>query len=70
AYHAGLLAGAPRRATFEWVLDDTDTACAECADNALAGPVRNGARYPTGQRHPPAHDGCRCTLRRPGGPDS
>ena len=62
AYHAGLLAGVGRSATLSWVLDDEGSACTECADNALAGPVTRGERYPTGHRHPPAHDGCRCTL--------
>ena len=62
AFHAGLLAGVGRAARLRWSLDDVDTACPECADNALAGPVTRGERYPTGHRHPPAHDGCRCTL--------
>lgn len=63
AYHAGLLAGVAKGSLLEWVLDDVDGACPECADNALAGPVVRGDRYPTGHRHPPAHDGCRCLLR-------
>ena len=45
-----------------WSLDDAEGACPECDDNALAGPVPRGDRYPTGHRHPPAHDGCRCLL--------
>ncbi|MBL8778357.1 MAG: DivIVA domain-containing protein [Acidimicrobiales bacterium] len=62
AFHAGLLAGVGRSAALVWALDDEDAACPECADNALAGPVGRGHRFPTGHRHPPAHDGCRCTL--------
>ena len=68
AFHAGLLAGVGRSATLRWVLDDEGSACTECADNALAGPVTRGERYPTGHRHPPAHDGCRCTLQVTEGP--
>ncbi|HMQ26475.1 MAG TPA: hypothetical protein PKA98_10850, partial [Acidimicrobiales bacterium] len=63
AYHAGLLAGGAKGAALVWVLDDVDAASPECADNALAGPVARGDRYPAPHRHPPAHDGCRCLLR-------
>ncbi len=69
AYHAGLLAGVAKGHTLRWVLDDADAACPECADNALAGPVARGDAYPTGHRHPPAHDGCRCALRPVAEPD-
>ncbi len=62
AYHAGLLAGVGKGSRLVWSLDDADGACPECDDNALAGPVPRGDRYPTGHRHPPAHDGCRCLL--------
>ena len=62
AFHAGLLAGVRPSTALVWSLDDEDAACPECADNALAGPVTRGQRFPTGHRHPPAHDGCRCTL--------
>ena len=62
AYHAGLLAGVAKGRALAWAPEDDD-ACPECGDNALAGPVARGARYPTGHRHPPAHDGCRCVLR-------
>ncbi len=69
AYHAGLLAGVAKGRTLRWVLDDADAACPECADNALAGAVVRGDAYPTGHRHPPAHDGCRCTLRPEADPE-
>ncbi|MGH9064781.1 MAG: hypothetical protein ACRD0L_12560, partial [Acidimicrobiales bacterium] len=45
-----------------WIVDDEGGPCPDCDDNALAGPQEPGARYPTGQTHPPAHPGCRCLL--------
>lgn len=35
--------------------------CPDCDDNALE-PTVKGSDFPTGQRHPPAHPGCRCLL--------
>ncbi len=45
-----------------WVVDDTGGPCPDCDDNALAGDVAAGEEFPTGQRHPPVHPGCRCLL--------
>ncbi len=45
-----------------WVVDDEEGPCPDCDDNALAGPTKKGERFPTGQQHPPAHLGCRCTI--------
>jgi DivIVA domain-containing protein len=45
-----------------WLVDDGGTPCPDCADNALAGQQEVGREFPTGQRHPPAHPGCRCVL--------
>jgi hypothetical protein len=45
-----------------WVVDRAEGGCPDCDDNALAGPTRRGAAYPTGQLHPPAHAGCRCLV--------
>jgi cell division initiation protein len=64
AYAAGAFAAAgdgPMR----WVVDPAEGACPDCDDNALAGPTAKGELYPTGQAHPPAHDGCRCLLLPP-----
>jgi cell division initiation protein len=64
AYAAGAFAAAgdgPMR----WVVDPAEGACPDCDDNALAGPTAKGDLYPTGQAHPPAHDGCRCLLLPP-----
>ncbi|MCU1485045.1 MAG: hypothetical protein JWN67_1791 [Actinomycetia bacterium] len=45
-----------------WVVDVAEGGCADCDDNALAGPTRRGQAFPTGQVHPPAHAGCRCLV--------
>jgi DivIVA domain-containing protein len=62
AFHAGLLGSLPGGAELRWVVDDDGAPCPDCDDNTLAGPTRVGEDYPTGQRHPPAHPGCRCLL--------
>ena len=59
AFSRGTSAAAPG-ARLRWVVDDDDGPCPDCDDNALAGPTPVGEAYPTGQRHPPAHAGCRC----------
>lgn len=43
-----------------WLVDDGDAPCPDCDDNALAGGVAKGDPFPTGDRCPPAHPGCRC----------
>jgi DivIVA domain-containing protein len=48
--------------TVRWAAATTGEPCADCADNALEGPVRAGATFPTGQAYPPAHPGCRCAI--------
>ena len=45
-----------------WVLDPNGGCGAECADNALAGPIAPGTAFPTGVRHPPTDPNCRCVL--------
>ncbi len=61
AFSAGQLEGAGT-STLRWVVDDDGGACADCDDNALAGPIGAGAPFPTGHARPPAHPGCRCLL--------
>ncbi len=61
AFSLGTSAAAPG-VRLRWVVDDDDGPCPDCDDNALAGPTLVGEAYPTGQRHPPAHAGCRCLL--------
>lgn len=60
AFSRGTLAAAT--GALRWVMDDDGAPCADCDDNALAGPTVPGEAYPTGQVHPPAHVGCRCLL--------
>ncbi|MCQ3807595.1 MAG: hypothetical protein OXB92_14520 [Acidimicrobiaceae bacterium] len=48
--------------TVRWVVDPGGSCGADCADNALAGEVAAGEKFPTGDRFPPAHPGCRCRL--------
>lgn len=62
AFGSGFLAATPPSTKLTWVVDDGGTQCADCDDNALAGPQSPGAAYPTGQVRPPAHPGCRCLL--------
>jgi DivIVA domain-containing protein len=62
AFSRGVLAASSPATSLRWVVDDNGAKCPDCDDNALAGPVRRGDRYPTGQAHPPAHAGCRCLL--------
>ncbi len=62
AYAEGVLAGAGEDAHVRWVVDDGADHCPDCDDNALAGPLRSGEAFPTGQVHPPVHAGCRCLL--------
>jgi DivIVA domain-containing protein len=62
AFARGALAATPSGTKLRWIVDDEGARCPDCDDNALAGPVTKGDRYPTGQVHPPAHAGCRCLL--------
>ncbi len=48
--------------TVRWVVDPGGSCGADCADNALAGEVTAGEKFPTGDRFPPVHPGCRCRI--------
>lgn len=61
AHVRGRFAAAPE-GSLRWIVDDDEGPCPDCDDNALAGPTPKGAAFPTGQLHPPAHVGCRCTI--------
>jgi DivIVA domain-containing protein len=61
AYARGVFTAAPGD-SLQWVVDPAEGGCADCDDNALAGPTPKGEAYPTGQPHPPAHAGCRCLV--------
>ena len=45
-----------------WVVDPDGPACADGEDNSLAGVVGCGQEFPTGDKRPLAHAGCRCLL--------
>jgi DivIVA domain-containing protein len=62
AFARGEFAALPTGTPLRWIVEDVDGPCPDCDDNALAGTVAKGARWPTGQAHPPAHVGCRCLL--------
>jgi hypothetical protein len=63
AFSAGVLDAAKtcgRRVS--WIVDDGDSRCPDCDDNAIAGAQAAGSPFPTGHEHPPIHPGCRCLL--------
>jgi DivIVA domain-containing protein len=62
AFALGSYVAQPDGTTVRWLVDDDGRPCPDCDDNALAGPTVKGEAFPTGQRHPPAHPGCRCLL--------
>jgi hypothetical protein len=63
SFAAGALAAAHALGVdLSWVVDDGETHCSDCEDNALAGPLAPGAEFPTGHGAPPSHPGCRCLL--------
>ena len=61
AFMRGAFAAAPEGSALRWVVDD-EGPCPDCDDNALAGSTPKGQKFPTGQMHPPAHQGCRCVV--------
>lgn len=60
AHARGVYDAAPTGARLRWVPAVTGK-CPDCDDNALE-PTVKGSEFPTGQRFPPAHPGCRCLL--------
>jgi len=62
AFSSGALAAVGPDAELRWVVGGTESPCADCDDNSLAGAVGAGEEFPTGHRHPPAHPGCRCLV--------
>jgi DivIVA domain-containing protein len=62
AFARGAYEATPDDTVLRWLVDDVEGPCPDCDDNALAGGVPKGEPFPTGQRWPPAHAGCRCVL--------
>lgn len=62
AFNLGAFEASEPGSAMRWVVDDEDSPCPDCDDNALAGGLTKGEAFPTGQFHPPAHAGCRCLL--------
>jgi hypothetical protein len=62
AYARGVFTACDTASKVCWVVDANGPACADAQDNALAGAIRHGEAFPTGQLHPLAHDGCRCLV--------
>lgn len=58
----GTRAAAGEGTPWTWVPDNGGLPCSDAEDNSLAGAVRCGAEFPTGDAFPPAHSGCRCIL--------
>jgi hypothetical protein len=70
AFGLGAVAAVAPGTPLRWLVDDNDGPCPDCDDNALARPTPAGEEFPTGQRHPPAHRGCRCIVVRDDTPGS
>jgi hypothetical protein len=62
AYAQGAYGATTDGEELRWVVDRSTEACPDADDNALAGPVGKGEPFPTGDRCPPAHPGCRCLV--------
>jgi hypothetical protein len=60
AYARGAYEAVPEGTALRWVVDRSAEPCPDADDNALAGTVPRGEAFPTGDRCPPAHLGCRC----------
>ena len=65
AFNAGILRAMVPGDRLCWMVDNGGVACPDAEDNHLAGEVVAGDEYPTGDRLPPAHPGCRCLLVPP-----
>lgn len=60
-FNLGVAAGvAPR--DLRWVVDPDAGCSPDCLDNALAGGVPAGERFPAGQLLAPSHPRCRCLI--------
>ncbi len=62
ACNRGLLDSLADGTLVHWVVDDGDTPSPDCDDNALAGDVHKGDKFPTGHLAPPISLTCRCIV--------
>ncbi|MFN8026491.1 MAG: DivIVA domain-containing protein [Acidimicrobiia bacterium] len=62
AYSRGVYDGVPDGTRLRWI-PTHEGKCPDCDDNSLE-PTVKGGEFPTGQKFPPAHPGCRCLLTR------
>jgi DivIVA domain-containing protein len=62
AYARGAYEAVPDGTPVRWLVDRGGDACPDADDNALADSVCKGEAFPTGDRCPPAHPGCRCMV--------
>ncbi|MEZ5298141.1 MAG: DivIVA domain-containing protein [Ilumatobacteraceae bacterium] len=60
AFAGGLAVTVEPGTPLVWTIDPSTSACPDCEDNSLAGPVPAGEAFPTGHTAAPAHPGCRC----------
>ncbi|CAM8646898.1 ATP-synt_Fo_b domain containing protein [Acidimicrobiia bacterium] len=52
----------PKKTMVRWVVSDGAVASPDCGDNALAGDLAKGDKFPTGHVNAPIHDNCRCFV--------
>lgn len=52
----------PKKTMVRWVVSDGAVASPDCDDNALAGDLAKGDKFPTGHVNAPIHDNCRCFV--------
>jgi hypothetical protein len=62
AFGRGALAATADGQPIRWIVDPNGPACPDAEDNALAGVVRAGERFPTDHVCAPAHGGCTCMI--------
>jgi hypothetical protein len=62
AYARAAYEAVPDGTEVRWLVDRGGDPCPDADDNALAGSVCKGQAFPTGDRCPPAHPGCRCMV--------
>jgi cell division septum initiation protein DivIVA len=58
----GLVAIANAGGPVVWRVEDGGPCGPDCADNSLAGEIKAGDEFPTGDAHPPSHPACTCWL--------